>query len=145
MITSALVWELKHDSTWAYFTIAEEPRAEFVPFKPLYLKYTVDEPTEYDFAINVFGSWRHWQKMQDNKEFYTYLETVRDERDTLIEANALREIIKESKTGKNAFAAAKFLVTKGYITDPVAKKAKTKKTSADEDEDFKRIIDGEYL
>lgn len=144
MVTSALFFEERKNEQYAYFTYSDVPRRGLVPFKALYLEYAVDDPTEYTFAMEVFGSWDHWIKIQKNKSVLSFIERCREERDIAIESRAIKQIMEEAESGKNSFQAAKFLATKGYhqFTDKTRKRTTKKKTEEDVELDLKRILSG---
>lgn len=144
MVTSSLFFEEKKDERYAFFTYSDTPRRGLVPFKALYLEYAVDDPTEYTFAQEVFGSWDHWLKIQKNKNVLAFIERCREERDIAIESRAIKQIMDEAESGKNSFQAAKFLATKGYtqFTDKTKKRTAKKHTESQAEVDLKRILGG---
>lgn len=148
LVTTNLFWEIMKNKDKAVFSIAETPSgygATLIPFRDLYLKYTVDDPTEYTFAIEVFGSWYQWERICSNKKMADYLAKIRRERDVLIESNSIKEVFKQANDGN--YQAAKFLVTKGYDVKEAEKIApsrrKKTKTVTTEDEDLERILNSE--
>lgn len=144
MVTTSLFWEFSCDMDKAFFTMTHSDKNGLVAFKPLYVKLTVEDPTEYTFALEVFGSWDHWQKMLKNRKVRDFVDTCREERDIAIESNAVREIIEEAATGKAKFQAAKFLVQKGYLKDmPKSAKNQSRKALQEDDDisnDLKRLL-----
>ena len=82
----------------------------------LYLSLVPSDPTEYEFAMSVFGSWEVWDKMRTNSSVKKEYIKWKNEAEVKIKSEALKVIIGEAKTigGKNAYSAAKFLQAKGW-------------------------------
>ena len=87
----------------------------------LYLSLVPSDPTEYEFAMSVFGSWEVWDKMRTNASVKKEYTKWKNEAEVKIKSEALKVIIAEAKTsGKNAYSAAKFLQAKGWEVAPVS-------------------------
>ena len=142
LITGSLFWEERNNLESAVFTIAENPHPDYIAFKPLFLEHTVPDPTEYTFAMEVFGSWWHWVRINRNKKMRSYFDKCREERDVAIESLAIKEIIKESLEGKSRFQAAKFLAQKGYkqYSPQKSKYNKEQQIASDIDADLERLL-----
>ena len=81
--------------------------------KKMYLDLA--DPTEYSVAIEVFGSWTHWNRILENKLIRTEIHKWREELEIKLRAEgikALRATAKEE--GSKGTAAAKFLADRGW-------------------------------
>lgn len=99
-----------------------------VPFRTRALKESKEEwdqlrleyleardPLEYDFVqrSNIVESWKHWNFILASPYCRPDVDRWREELEIKLRAEALQEIIKNSKTEKG-FAAQKFLLEKGW-------------------------------
>lgn len=116
-----------------FFTLSREDKEGLVSFPKLYLQYCIEDPTEYTFAMEVFGNWSYWETLLQGSEVRKEVEILRKERDMAIKSKAVTSLIKEvEENGKSAFSAAKLLLDRGYIDkDVLASKVKNSK-EADE-------------
>lgn len=131
-LTKSLFWEVGKDKEKALFTFSHNPRTDLdlIPFREVYLAYCVDDPSEYTFAMEVFGDWFHWTKILENTTIFSYIKKVREERDVAIKSKAFKEIINEAKDGRSKFQAAKYLIEKGLVLeDEDEKSSKSTKNS----------------
>lgn len=90
----------------------EDPQKELPSLKKLYME--CEDPTEYEFAMQAFGDWKHWLKIKNNRTIKKFIEDWPIELEISLRSKALRSIAKEASGGKNPFSAAKFLATKGW-------------------------------
>jgi hypothetical protein len=107
-------------------------------FKPIYLFFCVNDPTEYMLATTVFDSWRHWVKISEHSGglLGKYLQELRDEADVARKAKMFEHIIEEAQEGsKNRFQASKYLLEESYL------KSKTKEQKEAHDNNSKKAID----
>jgi hypothetical protein len=71
----------------------------------LYLIYTsYDDPTEYQFAMEVFGQWRIWQRIADNPKIKPYVDSWREELEAKLRSEGIVKLREQAKNG-NATAA----------------------------------------
>jgi len=97
----------------------------FPALRPLFLKMVADDPTEAVFALAVFGSIQFWEKLQKSPILKPHIKKWRHEADVERKSIAFRYIVKEvEEDGKNAFQAAKYLITEPW-------KSKTKEVKED--------------
>ena len=83
--------------------------------KKLYLSYEHIPGAEYDFALEVLGSWEHWTKLCNAFQVRDHVQSWREELEIKTRANAIKSVIKTSNDGSAAGAtAAKWLAEKGY-------------------------------
>jgi 5-methylcytosine-specific restriction endonuclease McrA len=91
--TKSLFTELSPDGIWSL----EE-------FKRLYL--TIADPTEYQFAVQLLGSWKHWQLLSGRPFMRTFIRNARAELSVLIRSRAALAL-----TQSENVAALKMLAT----------------------------------
>ena len=93
------------------FTLKEHDIKGYKSMRALYLSY--DDPTEYTFAIEVLGSWDHWQKLSNCTWFKDdYLEPWRFELEIKLRAQGIN-VMKGLALDKNK-DAAKWLAQGGW-------------------------------
>lgn len=72
--------------------------------------------TEYEFGTTYFQSYQHWLDISSSTWFLPYLNRWRYELELKLKVRAFKEILHEANSGgKNAFAANKWLVDRGWI------------------------------
>ena len=88
--------------------------------KSLYKLYMAAEDfIEYDFALKYFESWEHWQLVATATWMKDHITKWRSELEIKLKAMAVKEMIKEATLGgKNAFAALKWIIDKGWVDRP---------------------------
>lgn len=106
------------------FTLKEDDHEGYVSMKKLYLQY--NDPTEYQFAIEVLGNYSHWKLLSNCDWFKPYVESWRDEMEAKLTSEAVRQIALASMEEKG-FQAAKWLAEKGYKEKQVGAKSKAAK------------------
>ncbi len=75
-----------------------------------------NDPTEYKVAMEVFGSWKCWQKQLGNPTIMAYIKDWREELEVELRSKALNALIETSQTeGSRGTAAAKYLADKGWL------------------------------
>lgn len=139
--TRSLFWETrKIDREDAYeplFTI--KPRSHTVPsidkkglttypsLKEIYMSYDHVPGHEYEFAMDVFGSWQHWNVLC----LSTLRDMIQEWRDELaikLKSEAIRNMIVASKEASAVGVnAAKYLADEGYMPKKVGRVTKEEK------------------
>lgn len=91
-------------------------RVDKGPHKSLYLLYMeADDVLEYDFAIKNLDGWDHWMRLCECTWFKPHIEKWRKELEIRTRARALKEIVRDSKSGsKSSASSSKFIVEKGW-------------------------------
>ena len=120
--TISLFYELRHQAGdfEPVFTLKSydlQKSDKFYPsLKKIYLTYDHIPGFEYDFALDVFGSWEHWQKLvKSNGELGQVIKSWRDELDIRIKSQSLRAMMIASRDNDaKGVNAAKYLAEKGY-------------------------------
>jgi len=138
--TKSLFYELSYyDTTDVIFTTKEKDikvdDKVYVSLHQLYVSMVPNDPTEYDFAQRVFGSWDIWQTISKAPQIRPYVNKWRKEVEIKVKSQAIQSIAEEMKTGgRSSFSAAKLLLEKGWLDKDNASQAK-KKLQAKEDEE----------
>lgn len=117
--TDSLFFEFKHDDLPYHWTIHDRDREEdgivYPSMKLIYMSYDHIPHHEYQFAMNVLGSWDHWLRMCQSSRVGQHIAIWREELDVKIKAMAVKEIMSLAKgEGAAAANAAKWLAEKGY-------------------------------
>ena len=124
--TQSLFWELRHGvDTVKYppvFTTKDEDierdSITYKSMKKIYMSYDHIPGFEYEFAMDVLGSWDHWNKLANDTipELKNMIQGWRDELDIRLKAHGLKALIHASKDNDaKGVQASKYLVEKGYI------------------------------
>lgn len=82
-------------------------------WKETYLQHR--DPTDYRAAIELIGSWKHWQTMLRNPKFRASVDEWREELDVLMESEGITHLRSQAANGNTT--AAKFLAKKEYKED----------------------------
>ena len=67
-LTRALFYEtaVRDEKKYVLFTLKEENHEGYQSFPNIYFAMTENDPTEYEFAMTVLGSWEHWCVVADS-------------------------------------------------------------------------------
>lgn len=85
----------------------------YYSLKQIYLSYS--DPTEYTFATEVLGSWKHWQKLCNNKFLGALINEWREELEIKLRSESIRSIIQTAKEGGHkGVTAAKYVSEHGW-------------------------------
>lgn len=86
---------------------------EYPSAKKIYLN--CEDPTEYEAALKLFGSWEQWEKLITLDWFMEHLDEWRKELEVRIRSKAMKKIIKEAgEDSSKAVSAAKFIAQGKY-------------------------------
>lgn len=149
-LTRALFLEtsLATDNKYVLFTLKEDNTDGHQSFPNIYFALTENDPTEYEFAMTVLGSWEHWCVVADSEVLKPVVAKLREEKNVRQKAKAVKFMLDEVSTkGKSSFAAAKLLLAKPWeeptkVTTPQeAKKAVVARRKAKVAEDNKVYSD----
>lgn len=141
--TKSLFYELSYDDpSLSLFTFKsadiEAHGQHFLSLQKLFLSMAPSDPTEYEFAQAVFGSWDIWQTISQAPTIKVHVARWRKEVEVKVKSEAIRAIAEEMKTGgRSSFSAAKLLLDKGWLDKDTASLAKTK-LKAKEDDDMNK-------
>lgn len=82
--------------------------------KLIYLSYDHVPGYEYDFAMDVFGSWEHWLKLYNAKLLQEHIDAWRQEMEVKLAAKGMKAMMKASQNPEKGIAAAKYLADRGW-------------------------------
>lgn len=115
--TQSLFYELSYDNPeHAVFTLKEDdielPSGKKAhSLRLLYLARATSDPTEYEFALGVFGSWDVWTRLSKAPKIRDAVQKWRDEAAVRRKAMAFQSVVTEVRDGgKSSFTAAKYLI-----------------------------------
>lgn len=123
--TQSLFWELRMkddiDNYPPLFSLKdydlEKDGITYPSLKQKYMSYDHIPGFEYEFAMDVFGSWDHWNKLANDTipAIKNVIREWRDELEIRLKAQAIKSLIQTSRMDDTkGFNAAKFLADKGY-------------------------------
>ena len=92
----------------------------------IYREYCDNDPTEYDFAIHVFGEWEIWEKICSAPSVAPYVEKLRKENQIRQKSKAMKQIMLQSLDGK--YSASKFLFDNNITSKKPTKAEKKAET-----------------
>lgn len=140
-------------------TLGEEDHPKgYLSIRKLYVEHTIDDPTEYTFAMEVFGSWEVWCGIRDSSDpkIQKALASARELASVKRQAIAFRAVMDKVKEGAATFQAERWLVDEPWNdTKPTKDGRKKRKEDAQEaevtfekkglSEDLQRLKDEGYL
>jgi hypothetical protein len=138
--TKSLFYELSYDNTdHVLFTLkdqdVEHKGRTYTSLPNLYRSLVPLDPTEYTFAMAVFGNWHVWDTIRNAPQLKPYVKRWRNEAEVKIKSEAIKAIALEVQTGgRSSFTAAKLLLERGWIEKEAAAKAKQKLLEKEEEE-----------
>jgi hypothetical protein len=92
------------------FTLKNYDHLGKASMKKVYMSY--NDPTEYQFAIDVLGSWEHWEKLCNTEWFRPIVEEWRTEMETKVRSLGVSQMAMLALEGKES--AAKWLAEGGW-------------------------------
>jgi len=123
-MTQSLFLELGYNIDSAVYTLKEndyEYKGKYFPsLQRLYI--AIADPTEYSFATQCLLGWKHWQRICDNKQLQSHVESWRFELEVKLRSEGIKEAIKQAKTG--SFPAAKWVSEGGWEKRPAGRPSK---------------------
>lgn len=129
----------------AIFTCSRFHEDKYIYLPDLYVQYCVDDPSEYDFAMAVFGELEAWERIKKLKFFKKSYDQMVHHADVKRKSKAFKAVINEVDSGgRSAFTASKFLIDepwKDKRTKVAAKKSKssTQEASTQVKDDLDRL------
>lgn len=112
----SLFWEYRSPDYPFYWTLEDVDIVKdgnTIPsLSRIYMSYDHIPGHEYDFAIDQFRLWKHWEKMCESSRFKPYVIAWRAELEIVNKAKYLKEIMKAAKEGDAT--ASKYLVDGKY-------------------------------
>ena len=147
--TKSLFYELSYvNPEHVIFTLKEDDiilpdGRPAVALSKLFIAYTTMDPTEYQFAINVFGSWEVWEKLQTTIPLKKPIAKWRREAEVKRKSMAFESVINEVKeAGRSSFTAAKFLINEEWKPKEdgrSARKLKNENEKTTSEEAFEKV------
>ena len=140
---------LEEDKRYALYTLKNEDYKGYPSIHRLYVE--MDDPTEYNFALKYFDSWKHWKMIRSAPWFHEPYKEMKEELDVSLRARALNKIREaaEKTDGKDVMQANKYLLDRGWKDEdhrgrPSKEKIKHEadklfKVKEEIDEDFNRL------
>ena len=144
--TKSLFYELSYyDTTDVIFTTKEHDITVkdklYVSLQQLFVKMVPHDPTEYEFAQAVFGSWNVWKGISEAPQIKPLVNHWRSEVVVKIKSQAIQAIAEEMKSnGRSSFSAAKLLLDKGWLDSDTASQAKKKLQAKEQEEENKQAL-----
>lgn len=139
--TQSLFIEFPHDSYPAYFTTKKyDVVRDGKTYLSLYLKYMeIADPTEYQVAIRLFGSWDHWNALSKGQWFLSELTGWREELKVRLESDRYFEMKSNvGQDGPASIQATKWLAER-YGEKETAKRGRP--SNAEREAHLKRVTD----
>lgn len=136
--TTSLFWEEnRHDRKTSaknilpFFTTKAFPHTvdgvTYPSLKAVYLSYEHIPGFEYEFALDVFGSWDHWTRLTQSS-MRDMFQGWRDELTVKLKSKAIKNImtaaVQDTAIGINA---ARYLADEGYVPKKVGRITKEEK------------------
>ena len=119
MLTNNLFLERRLDATQdSPFTLKRDDHTGddgrfYISMRKVYLE--IADPTEYKFAMTVFGNWDHWVALQGNVVLLEHIDKWRKELHVKLTSEAVLKVEELSKgTGASALSAAKYIAERGW-------------------------------
>lgn len=116
-LTQALFWETRTEGYTPVFTLKDQDHTvNGVTYKSLRKVYMeIADPTEYEFAQVVFGSWEHWQTICSSSMLLPYIEKWREELSVKLRSKAIKAMTQTAlEEGSKGTTAAKWLAQEGW-------------------------------
>ena len=147
--TQTMFWEYNGKLDKAVFTLKDDDYEvdgkAYYSLKKLFLQRL--DPTGYEFATKILGSWKLYQRMIKNKLLTHHFNDWQDELEVKIRSGSLKALIKTATNeGAKGTTAAKSIVEKfwdkTHIRTKVAKQKKVEQEKAvlsEVEEDAKRL------
>lgn len=144
--TKSLFYELSYaDPTHVILTLKDEDvdhnGRTYISIAKLYRSLVPQDPTEYTFAMVVFGNWHVWEVIREAPQLKPYIARWRREAEVKIKSEAIAAIATEMKEGgRSSFTAAKLLLERGWLEKDTASKAKQKLQEKEDEEMGKEAL-----
>ena len=129
----------------AVYTLKDEDHTDkkgntYISLKRLFLES--DDPTEYAFATEHLGGWKHWKEMQKTNELLAEIDEWREERDVRLRSIGVKKLIESAEEGN--YQASKFLVDKGWDVQTKGRPTKAQvQKAAKEQASVRKVVDND--
>ena len=109
--------------------------------KQLFL--SVEDPTEYEFAIQHLGGWSHWKALLNSPPVLKHIEEWREELEIKIRSQAIYRMVDHAKEG--SYQADKFLADRGWCSRKAGAPSKAEKAGYKKvDKKLADVINGDF-
>lgn len=137
--TTSLFWETRRtEEVTPLFTTKDRPHTvlnkdksslvTYPSLKQIYMSYSHAPGLEYEFALDVFGSWECWDRLTRSM-VKDVIQQWRDELTIKLKADALKKMMIASlEASGSGVAAARYLADEGYTIKKVGRMTKEEKT-----------------
>ncbi len=113
LLTRSLFLETSANRENVLYTLRDDETRGYPSLRRLYLE--VSDPTEYQFALQYFENYQHWESLTEASWFKPYVSAWRKELDLKLRAEELLRIRGiASGNGKDSLQASKYLLDRGY-------------------------------
>ena len=114
--TQSLFWEMNVTSMPPLFSLKDYDHTvkgvTYPSLKKIFLE--VADPTEYEFAIAIFGSWPHWQRICSNRMIGDVIAAWREELQIKLVSEAVKNVAKQA--AKGSVQASTWLAKRSWET-----------------------------
>lgn len=114
-LTQSLFLEIDYNADVAVYTLGEFDKTYkgkvYPSLKRLFLEH--EDPIEHNFAVTYLLGWKHWQKLNGNKQLRAHFDEWRYELEVAIRSAAVSGIIDQSSS-ETGFQACKWLADRGW-------------------------------
>jgi hypothetical protein len=136
----------KPSKMWFYETTLPDTRNEFTNYSlkkkdhkvgdktylslhKIYIE--MEDPTEYEFALSVFGDYSVWENLCNLSWFKTHHVQMQKELMLKLKARTIRNMINDLEEGKASYNAQKYLADAGYLDNGSKKRGRPSKDELD--------------
>ena len=136
----------KPSKMWFYETTLPDTRSEFTNYSlkkkdhkvgdKTYLSLhkiyiDMEDPTEYEFALAVFGDFSVWENLCNLSWFKVHHQQMKKELMLKLKARTIRGMINDLEEGKASYNAQKYLADAGYLEGNDKKRGRPSKEELD--------------
>ncbi len=126
--TLSLFYETNTTAMDSVFTLRPHEWKGYPSAKEMYL--SIADPTEYEFALALLGSWEHWQRVMRCKWFQEHLDDWRETLEVKLRSQAIQRVAAISKGGSpGALNASRWLAERGWVESKRGRPSKAEVTS----------------
>ena len=124
------------------WTLREKDSQGTLPsLRALYME--IADPSEYAFAMEAFGSWKHWLKIKASKAIEPWIEDWPIELEVKLRSQGIKSVIEEAQKGKSRFQAAKALA-EGFWNKKSSKRGRPSKEEVIRERKIAAKLDEEF-
>lgn len=142
-LTRSLIEEGAYSEKYNILTLDKRDQHEkgLKSLYKLYMTYAVDDPTEYQFAVEVFGDMAFWQNLRSTYPVRDIIESWEYEAEIARKSKMLNYIKEATQDPKTSFQAAKYLLENGNKNRPSFEKMDSRKVRKHDKEQIAGILE----